>query len=162
MGKNKDKDIKTNAMRILDNNKVKYEVNTYECEEFIDGIHIADMLSQPYEQSFKTLVCQGKSGGYYVFAIQIDKELDLKKAAKSVGEKSVELLHVKDINKVTGYIRGGCTPLGMKKQYPTVVDSAAEGFATIIISGGRLGSQIFLSPNDLVKVTGGKFDDIIM
>lgn len=162
MAKSKDKDVKTNAMRILDNNKISYEVNTYECGEFIDGIHIADMLSQPYEISFKTLVAQGKSGGYYVFAIQIDRELDLKKAAKSVGEKSVELLHVKDINKVTGYIRGGCTPLGMKKQYPTVVDSAAKAYEKIIISGGRLGSQIFLNPDDLVKVTNGKFDEIIV
>ena len=157
----KDKDVKTNAMRILDRNKVAYKVNTYECEEFIDGVHIADMLGQPHDSTFKTLVAQGKSGGYYVFAIPIDDELDMKKAAKSVGEKSVELIHVKDINKVTGYIRGGCTPLGMKKQYPTVVDSSAENFSEIIISGGRLGSQIFLDPKDLVKVTGGKFESII-
>ena len=112
----KDKEVKTNAMRILDRNKVKYKVNTYECDEFIDGIHIADMLGQPYESSFKALVTVGKSGNYYVFAIPIAEELDMKKAAKSVGEKSVEMLHVKDINSVTGYIRGGCTPLGMKKQ----------------------------------------------
>ena len=105
----KDKEVKTNAMRILDRNKVKYKVNTYECDEFIDGIHIADMLGQPYESSFKTLVTVGKSGNYYVFAIPIAEELDMKKAAKSVGEKSVEMLHVKDINSVTGYIRGGCT-----------------------------------------------------
>ena len=157
----KEKDVKTNAMRILDRSKISYKVNTYECSEFIDGVHIADMLKQPHECSFKTLVAQGKSGGYYVFALPIEEELDLKKAARSVGEKSVELLHVKDINKVTGYIRGGCTPLGMKKQYPTVVDSSAEKYDEIIISGGRLGSQIFLDPKDLVKVTGGKFEDII-
>ncbi len=157
----KDKDVKTNAMRILDRNKISYEVNTYECEEFIDGIHIADMLGQSYESSFKTLVAQGKSGGHYVFAIPVHRELDMKKAAKSVGEKSVELLHVKDINNVTGYIRGGCTPLGMKKQYPTVVDSSAEGFERIIISGGRLGSQIILDPRDLVKVVNGKFESIV-
>lgn len=157
----KEKDIKTNAMRILDRNKISYRVNTYECGEFIDGVHIADMLGQPHESTFKTLVAQGKSSGYYVFAIPIEEELDMKKAAKSVGEKSVELIHVKDINKVTGYIRGGCTPLGMKKQYPTVVDSSAEQFDEIIISGGRLGSQIFLDPKDLVSVTGGKFEDII-
>ena len=100
------------------------------------------MLGQPYESSFKTLVTVGKSGNYYVFAIPIAEELDMKKAAKSVGEKSVEMLHVKDINSVTGYIRGGCTPLGMKKQYMTVVDSSAEQFEEIIISGGRIGSQI--------------------
>lgn len=158
----KDKEVKTNAMRILDRNKVKYKVNTYECDEFIDGIHIADMLGQPYESSFKTLVTVGKSGNYYVFAIPIAEELDMKKAAKSVGEKSVEMLHVKDINSVTGYIRGGCTPLGMKKQYMTVVDSSAEQFEEIIISGGRIGSQIMLSPKDLIKVTRGKFESITM
>lgn len=158
----KEKDIKTNAMRILDRNKVSYKVNTYECSEFIDGIHIADMLGQAYESSFKTLVTVGRSGGYFVFAIPVDKELDLKKAAKSVGEKSVELIHVKDINKVTGYIRGGCTPLGMKKQYPTVVDKTAELFDEIIISGGRIGSQIMIAPDDLIRVTGGKFEDIVI
>ena len=104
----------------------------------------------------------GKSGNYYVFAIPIAEELDMKKAAKSVGEKSVEMLHVKDINSVTGYIRGGCTPLGMKKQYMTVVDSSAEQFEEIIISGGRIGSQIMLSPKDLIKVTRGKFESITM
>lgn len=158
----KDKEVKTNAMRILDRNKVSYKVNTYECGEFIDGVHIADMLGQPYESSFKTLVTVGKSGNYYVFAIPIAEELDMKKAAKSVGEKSVEMLHVKDINSVTGYIRGGCTPLGMKKQYMTVVDNSAEQFDEIIISGGRIGSQIMLSPQDLVKVTRGKFESITM
>ena len=151
----KDKEVKTNAMRILDRNKVKYKVNTYECDEFIDGIHIADTLGQPYESSFKTLVTVGKSGNYYVFAIPIAEELDMKKAAKSVGEKSVEMLHVKDINSVTGYI-------GMKKQYMTVVDSSAEQIEEIIISGGRIGSQIMLSPKDLIKVTRGKFESITM
>lgn len=126
MGKHKDKekDIKTNAMRILDKNRIPYQVNTYECEEFIDGIHIADMLGQSYDQSFKTLVTVGKSGEHYVFAIPIDRELDLKKAAKAVGEKSVEMIHVKDINQITGYIRGGCTPIGMKKNYVTVLHNS--------------------------------------
>ena len=158
----KNKEIKTNAMRILDKNKIAYKVSTYNCEEFIDGVHIADMLGQSYESSFKTLVAKGKSGEYYVFALPVDKEVDLKKAAKSVGEKSVELLHVKDINSVTGYIRGGCTPLGMKKLYKTVVDSSAENFEEIIISGGKLGVQILLNPRDLVKVVKGKFDSILM
>ena len=157
----KDKEVKTNAMRILDRNKVKYKVNTYECDEFIDGVHIADKLEQPYEISFKTLVTVGKSGEHFVFAIPVDKELDMKKAAKSVGEKSVEMLHVKDINSVTGYIRGGCTPLGMKKQFVTVVAKSAESFDEIIVSGGRIGSQIMLSPQDLIKVTRGKFEDIV-
>ena len=158
----KEKDVKTNAMRILDRAGVKYEVNTYECGEFIDGVHIADMLSQEYARSFKTLVAKGKSGGYHVFALPVDRELDMKKAAKAAGEKSVELIAVKEINKVTGYIRGGCTPLGMKKQYPTVVDSSAKDFDTIIISGDRLGSQIILPPEELVRVTGGKFGEIVV
>lgn len=157
----KEKDVKTNAMRILDRSRVSYRVNTYECGEFIDGVHIADMLGQPHESSFKTLVAQGKGGGYYVFCIPIEEELDMKKAAKAAGEKSVELIAVKDINKVTGYIRGGCSPLGMKKQYPTVIDSSAEQFGEIVISGGRLGSQILLDPMDLVRVTGGKLESII-
>ena len=96
-----------------------------------------------------------------MFVLPVAQELDMKKAAKAVGEKSVEMLHVKDINAVTGYIRGGCSPLGMKKQFPTVVDKSAQNFETIIISGGRLGSQIFLSPADLVKACGGSFGDIV-
>ncbi|MBO5237683.1 MAG: Cys-tRNA(Pro) deacylase [Lachnospiraceae bacterium] len=160
--KEKEKDVKTNAMRILDKNKISYKVNTYECDEFIDGIHIADKLNQPYESSFKTLVTIGKSRNYYVFVIPIAQELDLKKAAKAVEEKSVEMIHVKDINQVTGYIRGGCTPIGMKKNYPTVIHSSAVAFDTIIISGGRIGSQIELNPNDLLRVTNGKLADIIV
>lgn len=160
--KEKEKDVKTNAMRILDKNKISYKVNTYECDEFIDGIHIADKLNQPYESSFKTLVTIGKSRNYYVFVIPIAQELDLKKAAKAVEEKSVEMIHVKDINQVTGYIRGGCTPIGMKKNYPTVIHSSAGTFDTIIISGGRIGSQIELNPNDLLRVINGKLADIIV
>ena len=162
MGKSKkDKDIKTNAMRFLDSKKIAYTVNTYECEDFVDGVHIAQMLGQDEKMSYKTLVTKGKSGGYFVFVLPVALELDMKKAAKAVGEKSVEMLHVKDINAVTGYIRGGCSPLGMKKQFPTVVDKSAQNFETIIISGGRLGSQIFLSPADLVKACGGSFGDIV-
>lgn len=162
MGKaKKDKDIKTNAMRFLDSKKISYSVNTYECEDFIDGVHIAQMLGQDENMSYKTLVTKGKSGGYFVFVLPVAKELDMKKAAKAVSEKSVEMVHVKDINAVTGYIRGGCSPLGMKKQFPTVVDQSAQGFETIIISGGRLGSQIMLSPRDLVSACGGSFGDIV-
>ena len=162
MGKaKKDKDIKTNAMRFLDSKKIAYTVNTYECEDFVDGVHIAQMLGQDEKMSYKTLVTKGKSGGYFVFVLPVAQELDMKKAAKAVGEKSVEMLHVKDINAVTGYIRGGCSPLGMKKQFPTVVDSSAQSFETIIISGGRLGSQILLAPQDLVKACGGSFADIV-
>lgn len=162
MGKHKDKekDIKTNAMRILDKNKIPYQVNTYECEEFIDGVHVADMMGQSYDQSFKTLVTVGKSGEHYVFAIPIDRELDLKKAARAVGEKSVEMIHVKDINQITGYIRGGCTPIGMKKNYVTVLHSSILTLDEVIISGGRIGSQIQLKPDDLIRVTNAKVEDI--
>lgn len=157
----KDKNIKTNAMRILDKNKIPYKVNYYECDEFIDGIHIADMLSQSYDMSFKTLVAVGKSKEHYVFCLPVDKELDLKKAAKSVGEKNVELLHVKDIRDVTGYIRGGCTPLGMKKQFKTVIHSSALDFSEIIISGGALGIQLMISPSDLIRVINAKTESIV-
>ena len=162
MGKaKKEKDIKTNAMRMLDSKHISYTVNTYDCEDFIDGVHIARMLGQSEDMSYKTLVTKGKSGGYFVFVLPVAKELDMKKAAKSVGEKSVEMVHVKDINTVTGYIRGGCSPLGMKKQFPTVVDESARELDTIIISGGRLGSQILLAPDDLVKACAGSFGDIV-
>lgn len=110
----KEKTAKTNAMRILEKNKIPFTVNTYDCQEFIDGVHIADFLHQPYEQSFKTLVMQGKSKEYHVFVLPVDKEVDLKKAARVVNEKSLEMVHVKDIQSVTGYIRGGCTAIGMK------------------------------------------------
>lgn len=154
------KENKTNAMRILDKNKIPYRIKTYECDEFIDGIHVADLNGDPYDQSFKTLVTVGKTGGYYVFVIPIDREIDFKKAAKLVGEKSIDMLHVKDIQAVTGYIRGGCTPLGMKKQYPTVIHETAKFFKEIIISGGKLGIQIVLNPEALAKVTEAQFADV--
>ena len=156
------KEVKTNAVRILDRNKVEYELNKYECDYFKDGVSIADMLEQSYDMSFKTLVTVGKSGKYYVFAIPVDKEINMKKAAKEVGEKNIEMVHVKDINAVTGYIRGGCTPIGMKKNYPTVINESAKEHEKIIVSGGRLGLQIILKPDDLVKVTNGRYADIIM
>ena len=155
------KEVKTNAMRILDRMKLPYTLNSYECKEFIDGVHIANMLGQDPAQSFKTLVCSGKGGGYYVFVLPVARELDLKKAARAVGAKAVELLPVKEINAVTGYIRGGCTAIGMKKQYPTVIDQSAADFDTIIISGGRIGSQIFLAPDDFIRATGGSYGDIL-
>ena len=157
----KDKQVKTNAMRILDKKKIAYKVNYYECDEFIDGIHIADKLSQSYDMSFKTLVAVGKSKEYYVFCLPVDKEVDLKKAAKSVGEKSVELLHVKDIKNVTGYIRGGCSPIGMKKQFRTVIHESVLNFNEIIISGGALGIQLMLSPEGLIDCVGAETHDII-
>ena len=138
----KDKEIKTNAMRFLDKNKIKYEKFIYDCDEFIDGTDVARKLGQPFERTFKTLVTVGKSDNYFVFVLPVDKELDLKKAAKSVGEKSLSMIPVKDIINVTGYIRGGCTPVGMKKRYFTTVHKSAGDFETIFISGGKRGIQI--------------------
>lgn len=156
------KEVKTNAMRFLEQKKIPYEMKSYECDEFIDGITVAEKLGQDPEYTFKTLVAHGKSGNYYCFLLPVAQELDLKKAAKSVGEKSVELLHVKDINKVTGYVRGGCTPIGMKKQFMTVVHSSAQSMQEFFISGGRIGTQIKLSPTALVEAIRGKFDDILI
>lgn len=156
------KELKTNAMRFLDTKKIAYEVQAYQCDEFIDGVHVAEKLGQPLDETFKTIVAQGKSGSYYCFLLPVAEELDLKKAAKSVGEKSVELLHVKDITKVTGYVRGGCTPIGMKKQFMTVVHSSAQELEKFYISGGRIGMQIHLSPTELVNAINGKFEPIIL
>ena len=155
------KEVKTNAMRILDRNKVPYEILNYECDEFIDGLHTAQATGAPVEKSFKTLVAKGKSGGYYVFVIPIAEEVDLKAAARSVGEKSVEMIHVKDITAITGYVRGGCSPLGMKKQFPTVIHESAEAYPEIYVSGGRIGTSIKVEPQALAKVARAKFDDII-
>ena len=119
------KEVKTNAMRILDRLKISYEYTTYECDEFTDGVQVADKLGYPHELVYKTLVTIGKSGGYYVFVIPIEAEIDFKKAARTVKEKSLEMLHLKDLTKVTGYIRGGCTAIGMKKQFPTVIQESA-------------------------------------
>lgn len=157
----KQKEVKTNAMRILESMKINFTHYTYECDEFIDGIQIADKLSLPYEKVYKTLVTKGNSKNYFVFVIPIAEELDLKKAAKSVGEKSVEMIAVKDINAITGYIRGGCTAVGMKKQYVTRIDGSAEALPTLIVSGGRIGSQIELTPQDLCKAAKAEFADII-
>lgn len=158
----KSKEIKTNAMRILETKKIPYTAHTYECDEFTDGIQIADMLGLPHEKVYKTLVTQGSSKNYYVFVIPIAEELDMKKAARAVGEKSVAMLHVKDINAVTGYIRGGCTAIGMKKQYVTRIDEGAQHLEKIIVSGGKLGMQLELSPQDLAKAASAEFADIIV
>lgn len=157
----KQKEVKTNAMRILESLKIPFQHYTYECDEFIDGLQIADQLSLPYEKVFKTLVTVGSSKNYFVFVIPVAEELDLKAAARSVGEKSVEMIHVKDINSITGYIRGGCTAVGMKKQYVTRIDNSARTQETIIVSGGRIGSQLELSPQDLARAAKAEFGDII-
>lgn len=146
---------------MLDRAKINYAPHTYECGEFIDGVHIAEMLGQAPEATFKTIVTVGKSGKYYVFVLPVDKELDLKKCARAAEEKSVEPVHVKDINAISGYIRGGVSPIGMKKQFPTFVHESAQNLEKIFVSGGRLGLQLELSPEDLLKACTGKFADIV-
>lgn len=156
------KEVKTNAMRILDKNKIPYEILNYEYDEFIDGLHSAELTGAPVEQSFKTLVMQGKSKQYYVFVLPIAEEVDLKAAARTVGEKSVEMIHVKDITAITGYVRGGCTPIGMKKQFPTVLHESAKNFDKIYVSGGRIGTTITVNPDALLGVVRGTYADIIV
>ncbi|MGN0428884.1 MAG: Cys-tRNA(Pro) deacylase [Acetatifactor sp.] len=148
-------------MRILESMKIPFTHYTYECDEFVDGIQVADMLGLPHEKVYKTLVTVGNSKNYFVFVIPIAEELDLKKAAKSVGEKNVEMIHVKDINAITGYIRGGCTAIGMKKQFVTRVDESAILLETMIVSGGRIGSQIELAPDDLCRASGAEYSDLV-
>ena len=154
------KEAKTNAMRMLDRAKIPYEVIQYECDEFIDGLHTAEKTGAPVEQSFKTLVMQGKSKQYYVFVLPIAEEVQLKTAARVVGEKSIAMIPVKDITKITGYVRGGCTPLGMKKQFPTVIHESARTFDKIYISGGRIGMTIIVDPLQLAELIGAQFADI--
>lgn len=155
------KEIKTNAMRILDRMKISYTYETYECDEFTDGIQVADKLNLDHRRVFKTLVTTGKTGNHYVFVIPIEDEIDFKKAAKAVGEKSLEMLHLKDLTKVTGYVRGGCTSIGMKKNFPTVIQENARDFDEIYVSGGKLGMQIKLAPADLKKAANAEFGDVV-
>ena len=155
----KQKETKTNAMRILESMKIPYTHMTYECDEFTDGLQIADLLSLPYEKVYKTLVTKGDRD-YFVFVIPVAAELDLKAAARSVGQKSVEMIHVRDINKVTGYIRGGCSPVGMKKPYPTTFDRRVETLPAVAVSGGRIGTQIEVEPKALLRAVGAKTADI--
>lgn len=154
------REAKTNVMRILDKNKINYRAISYECDEFIDGLHTAEMTGAPVEASYKTLVMVGKSKTYYVFVVPIAEEVDLKKAAKAVGEKSLEMIHVKDLTKITGYIRGGCSPIGMKKQFATVIHASAREQEEIYISGGRVGLTICLAPQDLMRVIPAQYADI--
>lgn len=155
------KENKTNAMRILEKLKIPFEMRTYECDEFIDGIHIADLLGLPYELMYKTLVTVGKSKANYVFVIPIAEEIDFKKAAKAVNEKSLEMLPLKDLTAVTGYIRGGCTAIGMKKKFKTIIQEDAEKLEKMIVSGGRIGLQLILFPEDLKKASEADYADVI-
>lgn len=151
---------KTNAMRILEKEKISYQMHTYDAGDRIDGISVTEKIGADADKVFKTLVTQGKSGGFYVFVVPVAAELNLKLAAAVVGEKSVEMIHVKDINRVTGYIRGGCSPVGMKKQYRTVIDASAELLDTMIVSGGKIGFQIELAPPDLCRAANAEFAEI--
>lgn len=154
-------EFKTNVMRILEKEKVEYIAHEYpHGKEAVDGITVAKLLGQNPEYVFKTLVTQG-SKGFYVFVIPVAEELDLKKCAKIVGEKSVEMIPVKDITKVTGYVRGGCSPLGMKKQFVTTFHITAEEIPQIIVSAGKIGYQIDMKPEDLIRLSNGKCADII-
>jgi len=153
--------IKTNAMRILDKAGIKYQSYTYDASDGqIDGISVAGKIGLPVEKVFKTLVTQGHSRNYYVFIIPVAEELDLKAAARSVGEKSIEMVKAADLNKITGYIRGGCSPIGMKKEFTTVLDSSAESLENIIVSAGKIGHQIQIAPEDLVKLIHCKIEKI--
>lgn len=150
-------EAKTNAMRMLDRAGVAYTVHTYDHSDGrIDGPSVAAKVGIDPERVYKTLVTRGSSGGYFVFVLPVELELDLKKAAKAVGEKSVAMIRVDEINKVTGYIRGGCSPVGMKKPYPTVFDSRVTGLPTVVVSGGRIGTQIEAAPEALLRVVGAK------
>lgn len=158
----KEKEIKTNAMRILERMKIPYTHQSYECEEFIDGMQTADKLGLPHEMVYKTLVTVGSDKQHYVFVLPIEAELDLKKAAKAVGVKSVAMIHVKELTPLTGYVRGGCTAIGMKKHFPTVISDTARQLTEMYVSGGKIGCQIKLAPDDMCRACEGKFADILM
>ena len=143
---------KTNVMRVLDSKKIPYKHYCYVDSDAVNGMEVAAVLNQNPDQVFKTLVTTGKTGAHYVFVIPVNKELNLKLAAKAVGEKSIEMLKSKDLLPLTGYIHGGCSPIGMKKAFTTVVDSSVSNFETIIFSAGKIGYQVEVALSDLQKV----------
>lgn len=152
---------KTNAMRALDQQKLPYQCNEYETKDGkIDGVSVAEKVGKLPDEVFKTLVTRTPDRNYYIFVVPVNRELNLKKCAKACGEKSVEMIPVKEITKVTGYVRGGCSPLAMKKQYPTFLHRSAADLPTITVSGGKIGVQITLRPADLLRACGGSFADL--
>lgn len=154
--------IKTNAMRLLEKAKITFRTVAYEVDENdLSGIHVAVQLKQPPEQIFKTLVVKGDKTGYFVCCIPVDKELDLKKAARLSGNKSAEMIPLKDLQKVTGYIRGGCSPIGMKKQFPTYIHQTAVEWEEIAVSAGIRGMQILLPPKALAEYIKSSFHDMV-
>ena len=158
----KQKEEKTNVMRVLEQKGIPFSAHTYEHEEgvAVDGVTVANSLGQDPECVFKTLVARGASKGIYVFVIPVADSLDLKKAARAVGEKSIEMVAVKEITALTGYVRGGCSPVGMKKLFPTAVDETALLFDDICVSGGRIGLQLRITPSDLADVVSAGFADL--
>lgn len=151
---------KTNVMRILEQKKVKYQPHSYADTEAISGIEVAEVLGQDVSQVFKTLVIVGSTKRNYVFVIPVNKELDLKKAASAVREKKIEMIKTKELLPLTGYVHGGCSPVGMKKLFKTVVDETAAGQETIMFSAGKIGYQVEVSPADLKKVIEYEFADV--
>mgnify|MGYP002523827763 FL=1 len=143
-------ETKTNVMRVLEQKRIKYKGYTYECTEALSGTEVAKALNENPDHVFKTLVTVGKSNVHYVFMIPVAKELNLKKAAAAAGEKNIEMIKSKDLLPLTGYVHGGCSPIGMKKQFKTVIDESAENFEAIIFSGGKIGYQVELSLQDLI------------
>ena len=160
----KQKEEKTNVMRILEQKNIPFTAHTYEHEEgvAVDGVTVAAQLGQDPECVFKTLVARGASKGIYVFCIPVAENLDLKKAARAVGEKSIEMIHVKEINALTGYIRGGCSPVGMKKKYPTHFDETCILWDEIAVSAGARGHQMIVPPEALASLVDAVFADIIL
>ena len=155
------KEIKTNAMRILESNNIQYRELNLDLKEAVDGVTCANMLGLNLDSTFKTLVTVGKSKNYYVFVVPVAEKLSLKKAASSVGEKNVEMLPMKDLLKITGYVHGGCSPIGMKKVFNTVIDETASIFDKIVFSGGKIGYFIEVNPSELDKIIPVKFEDIV-
>ena len=151
---------KTNVMRVLDSKKVAYECRTYEADPGMSGEEIAGVLGEDPDRVFKTLVTQGKSGQHYVFIVPVKKELDLKKAAKAAGEKSISMIPQKELLPLTGYVHGGCSPIGMKKQFPEFIHESAAGLDRIYVSGGKVGFQIGLKPEDLIRTAGCRAADL--
>ncbi len=156
------KEDKTNVCRVLDAKKISYELHTYEPDATMSGGEIADILGEDKEKVFKTLVTRGKSGAYYVFVVPVENDLDLKKAAKAAAEKAVSMIKQKELLPLTGYVHGGCSPIGMKKPFPTFIHETATQFDRIFVSAGKVGFQIELSPDDLISATGCKTADIIV
>ena len=160
MAKAKDKDNKTNVMRLLEQAGIPYTPHTYDPEGPIDGVSVATILGQDVECVFKTLVTRGASGAYYVFDIPVAENLDLKKAARAVGEKSIAMLPQKELLPLTGYVHGGCSPVGMKKPFPTVFHETAEILDRIMVSAGKIGFQIQCRPEDLLALVGATTADV--